>query len=148
MCDFSTPPYYFVTLKYTCTVKYTLRSLRYMWVGLLTDRINNKLEKSNLINEHALNREPVPLKFPCVPRHAFVHFWWQPFILLTCCLKINWAHSIIAALITITVLQNWCLPFQYNCLYLLFLFCALVNILSVQSYSTALIWVCQSSKYF
>ena len=41
--------------------KYTLRSLRYMWVGLLTDRINNKLERSNLINEHALNREPVPL---------------------------------------------------------------------------------------
>ena len=32
-----------------------------MWVGLLTNRINNKLEKSNLINEHALNREPVPL---------------------------------------------------------------------------------------
>ena len=32
-----------------------------MWVGLLTDRINNKLEKRNLINEHALNREPVPL---------------------------------------------------------------------------------------
>ena len=28
-----------------------------MWVGLLTDRINNKLEKCNLINEHALNRE-------------------------------------------------------------------------------------------
>ena len=27
----------------------------------LTDRINNKLEKSNVINEHALNREPVPL---------------------------------------------------------------------------------------
>ena len=25
-------------------------------MGLLTDRINNKLEKSNLINEHALNR--------------------------------------------------------------------------------------------
>ena len=46
-----------------------------MWVGLLTDRINNKLEKSNLINEHAINREPVPLKFPCVPSHAFVHFW-------------------------------------------------------------------------
>ena len=41
--------------------KYTLRSLRYMWVGSLTDRINNKLERSNLINEHALNREPVPL---------------------------------------------------------------------------------------
>ena len=30
-----------------------------MWVGLLTDRIKNKLEKGNLINEHALNREPV-----------------------------------------------------------------------------------------
>ena len=28
-------------------------------MGLLTDRINHKLEKSNLINEHALNREPV-----------------------------------------------------------------------------------------
>ena len=32
-----------------------------MLVWLLTDRINNKLEKNNLINEHALNREPVPL---------------------------------------------------------------------------------------
>ena len=32
-----------------------------MWVGLLTDRINNNLEKSNLINEHVLNREPDPL---------------------------------------------------------------------------------------
>ena len=31
-----------------------------MRVGLLTDRIDNKLEKSNLINEHALIREPVP----------------------------------------------------------------------------------------
>ena len=31
-----------------------------MWVGLLTDRINNKWEKSNLINEHALIREPFP----------------------------------------------------------------------------------------
>ena len=30
-------------------------------MGLLTDRINIKLERSNLINEHALNREPVPL---------------------------------------------------------------------------------------
>ena len=30
-------------------------------MGLLTDRINNKLEKSKLINEDALNREPVPL---------------------------------------------------------------------------------------
>ena len=32
-----------------------------MYVGLLTDRINNKLEKRNSINEHALNSEPVPL---------------------------------------------------------------------------------------
>ena len=32
-----------------------------MQVALLTDRINNKLDKSNLINEHVLNREPVPL---------------------------------------------------------------------------------------
>ena len=31
-----------------------------MW-GLSTDRINKKLEKSNLVNEHALKREPVPL---------------------------------------------------------------------------------------
>ena len=35
-----------------------------MWMGLLTDRINSKLEKSNLINEHALNRQPVPLSPP------------------------------------------------------------------------------------
>ena len=32
-----------------------------MWVGLVTDTINNNLEKSNLINEHVLNRETVPL---------------------------------------------------------------------------------------
>ena len=30
-------------------------------MGLLTDRINNKLEKSKLVNEDVLNREPVPL---------------------------------------------------------------------------------------
>ena len=35
-----------------------------MWVGLLTDRINSKLEKSNLINQHALNCKPVPLSPP------------------------------------------------------------------------------------
>ena len=66
--------------------------------------------------------------------------------LLTCRLYINWAHSIMAAVIIITVQQNWCLPFEHDCLYLLalalFFLCALVNILSVQSYSTALIWVC------
>ena len=38
-----------------------------MWVGLLNDRINNKLEKSNLIDEHALNREPAALKGNCPP---------------------------------------------------------------------------------
>ena len=38
-----------------------------MWVGLLTDdSINNKLEKSNLINEHALNSEPVPLNLSLI----------------------------------------------------------------------------------
>ena len=31
-------------------------------MGLLIHRINDKLEKSNLINEHELNREPVPLR--------------------------------------------------------------------------------------
>ena len=34
-----------------------------MWVGLLTDRINNQLKNSNLINEHAPNREPVPSRY-------------------------------------------------------------------------------------
>ena len=32
-----------------------------MWAGLVTDRINNKVEKSNLINDHAHNRQPIPL---------------------------------------------------------------------------------------
>ena len=32
-----------------------------MWVGLLIDRSNSNLENINLINEHALNREPVLL---------------------------------------------------------------------------------------
>ena len=32
-----------------------------MLVEILTDRIKNKLEESILINEHALNHEPVPL---------------------------------------------------------------------------------------
>ena len=31
-------------------------------MGLVTHRINDKLENSKLINEHTLNREPVPLK--------------------------------------------------------------------------------------
>ena len=37
-------------------------------IKLLTDRINNTLEKSNLINEHALNREPVPLIVPILSK--------------------------------------------------------------------------------
>ena len=46
----------------------------------------------------------------------------------------------------VTVLQNCCLPFVHNRLYLLalalFILCVLENIVSVQSYSTALILVC------
>ena len=42
-----------------------------MWKGLSRDIINNKLEKSNLINEHALNYEPVPLR-------EKVPFWGKP----------------------------------------------------------------------
>ena len=42
-----------------------------MWVGLLTERINNKLWKSNLIDELALNREPVPLMC-CFPLSRFL----------------------------------------------------------------------------
>ena len=38
------------------------------FIKLLTDRINNTLEKSNLINEHALNREPVPLIVPILSK--------------------------------------------------------------------------------
>ena len=44
-----------------------------MWVGLLIHRINDKLEKGNLINEHELNREPVPLR----PEYASVINWIQ-----------------------------------------------------------------------
>ena len=44
-----------------------------MWVALLTDSINNKLEKSNSINENELNREPVPLR----PEYASVINWKQ-----------------------------------------------------------------------
>ena len=41
-----------------------------MSVGILTDRINNKFEKSTLINEHALNREPIPLNIiHCLSQH-------------------------------------------------------------------------------
>ena len=90
------------------------QNTHHLLVGTLSIGIpSNKLKKRNLINENALNREPVPLKFPCVPCHAFVYFWWQPFVLLTCRLYINWAHSIMAALIIITVLQNWCLAFEH-----------------------------------
>ena len=40
-------------------------------MGLLTDRINSKLEKSNLINEHALNREPSNMKISETDDSAF-----------------------------------------------------------------------------
>ena len=37
-------------------------------IKLLTGRINNTLEKSNLINEHALNREPESLIVPILSK--------------------------------------------------------------------------------
>ena len=50
-------------------------------MGLLTDRINNKLEKGNkyyyLINEHELNREPVPVRIV-----FFVEVWIRSVIYL------------------------------------------------------------------
>ena len=42
-----------------------------MWVELLTDRINTQMEKSNLINEHALNREPSNMKISETDDSAF-----------------------------------------------------------------------------
>ena len=43
----------------------------------------------------------------------------------------NWVHSILATLIVLTVLQNCCLPFVHNCLYLLalalFILCVLFD---------------------
>ena len=56
-----------------------------------------------------------PLKFTYLPRHAFV--------LVTAVYVtdlpplFNWAHSILAALIVFTVLQNCCLPSVHNRLY-------------------------------
>ena len=47
-------------LKYTSTFKYTLRSLRYLWVALLTNRINNKLDR--WFNQWAC-AEPWPCPF-------------------------------------------------------------------------------------
>ena len=83
-------------------------------------------------------------KFTYLPQHAFV--------LVTAVYVtdlpplVNWVHSILTALTVLTVLQNCCLPFVHNRLYLLALalsiLCVLVNIMSVQSYSTALICVC------
>ena len=46
-------------------------------MGLLTDRINSKLEKSNLINEHALNRQPVPLIEDL--RYVETYTWMCPY---------------------------------------------------------------------
>ena len=50
-------------------------------MGVLTDRIKNKLERSNLIDEHALNREPIPLSeqisppsLVCKQNSSHVHY--------------------------------------------------------------------------
>ena len=45
-------------------------------MGLLTDRINNRLEKSNFIYEHALNNEPVPNK-QFDPTLFLIHHHWK-----------------------------------------------------------------------
>ena len=48
-------------------------------MGLLTNRITNKSEKSNLIHAHAPSREPVPLKYVIgvfthvIPNASFLH---------------------------------------------------------------------------
>ena len=46
-------------------------------MGLLTDRISNKLDRSNLTNEHALNSEPVPLttRTLALPRFSDLLAW-------------------------------------------------------------------------
>ena len=43
-----------------------------MWVGLFSHGINNKLQEGNLFNEHALNREPVPLNPLLEKRRIFL----------------------------------------------------------------------------
>ena len=74
-----------------------------------------------------------PLKFTYLPGHAFV--------LVTAVYVtdlpplFSWAHCILVAVIVLTVLQNCCLPFVHNCLYLLTL--ALFILLS-----RWILWVC------
>ena len=60
-------------------------------MGLLTNRINNKLENSNLINEHVLNREPVPLtaNYSCRSQISQVRTVWtklNPQVLASLCI--------------------------------------------------------------
>ena len=110
-----------------------------MWAGLLIDRINNKLKKSNLINEHALEREP-GLAMPFfIFGDSRLFYCVAAFILIGRILL--WLHSLLlqfnktdVCLLSMTVCICWH--------WLYFFLCALVNILSVQFYSTALIWVC------
>ena len=58
-------------------------------MGLLIDRINNKLENSNVINEHALSREPVPLRVPSTRLLARVLLsltllvWWRFMVVIS-----------------------------------------------------------------
>ena len=89
-----------------------MRSLRYMWAGLLTDRINNKLKKSNLINEHALDREP-GLAMPFfIFGDSRLFYWLAAFILIGHILL--WLHSLLlqfnrtdVCLLSMTVCICW-----------------------------------------
>ena len=56
-------------------------------MGLLIDRINNKLENSNVINEYALSREPVPLRVPSTRLLARV--------LLSLTLLVGWTSMVV-----------------------------------------------------
>ena len=56
-------------------------------MGLLIDRINNKLENSNVINEYALSREPVPLRVPSTRLLARV--------LLSLTLLVGWTDMVV-----------------------------------------------------
>ena len=89
-----------------------MRSLRYMWAGLLTDRINNKLKKSNLINEHALDREP-GLAMPFfIFGDSRLFYWLAAFILIGHILL--WLYSLLlqfnrtdVCLLSMTVCVCW-----------------------------------------
>ena len=83
-----------------------------MWAGLLTDRINNKLKKSNLINAHALDREP-GLAMPFfIFGDSRLFYWLAAFILIGHILL--WLHSLLlqfnrtdVCLLSMTVCICW-----------------------------------------